>query len=148
MLTLYSDSPLDQSGKHASVSIIWKMLKMHHMPCLSCFHGETAATYPLANKMYYVAGCKYNGDRSCGYFGRQPLSARRVELTGPPVNFTWIVQKPHILTEKYCLHDPAAIVSVGPLRSNGNSPNTSPVTKQTRKKKGTKSSNGKSPCTF
>jgi hypothetical protein len=148
MLTLYGDSPLDQSGKHVSVSIIWKMLEMHHMPHLSCFHGETAAMYPLANKMYYVAGCKYDGDCSCGYFGRQPLSVWRVELTGPPVNFTRIVQKPHILTEKYRLRAPAAIVSVGPLRNKGNSMNALPVAKQTRKKKGSKSSNGKSPCTF
>jgi hypothetical protein len=148
MLTLYGDSPLDQSGKRASASIIWKMLETHHMPRLSCFHRETAAMYPLANKMYYVAGCKYDGDRSCGYFSRQPLSAWQVELTGPPVNFTWIVQKSHILTEKYCLHAPAAIVSVGPLRNKGNSMNASPVAKQTHKKKGTKSSNGKSPCTF
>jgi hypothetical protein len=116
------------------------------MPHLSCFHGETAATYPLANKMYYVAGCKYDSDCSCGYFGIRPSSARQAGLTGPPVNFTWIIQKPHILTEKYRLRTPAAIASVGPLRNKQNSPNTSRLAKQTRKKKGTKSGNGKSPA--
>jgi hypothetical protein len=99
------------------MSIIWKMLEMHHILHLLCFHSETATTYPLANKMYYVAGCKYDGDHSCGYFGMQPSFARWAGLTGPPVNFTQIVQKPHILTEKYRLCAPVAIAFIGPLRN-------------------------------